>query len=209
MKVKPIIIGIAGGSGAGKTCLANAIADHLNSRNVAIIQYDSYYKDRSYLPTCERGKLNYDHPDALDTDLLIHHLKELITGNGIEIPIYDFATHCRNNKRTQVMPAKVIIVEGILLLANAELRKLLDIKAFVDADNDIRFIRRLQRDVMERNRSIGSVVKQYVETTRAMYIDFVEPSKKHADIMVANALSPTTIDAIVCMVDGKLQKTEC
>ena len=206
MEANPIIVGIAGGTGAGKTVLANSIAKYINSGNVVIIRYDSYYKDRSDLPSSEREKLNFDHPDSLETDLLISHLKVLRAGSNIESPIYDFATHCRSNKRRQVIPRKVIIVEGILLLANAELRNLLDIKIFVDADNDIRFIRRAQRDTIERNRSIDSVVKQYVETTRAMYIDFVEPSKKHADIVVANALSPTTIEAIVCIVEGKLQR---
>lgn len=204
MEANPIIVGIAGGTGAGKTVLSHAIADHVNSTSVVIIQHDSYYKDRRHLAACEREQLNYDHPDALDTELLVNHLKGLIAGNTIEMPIYDFFTHCRSDKRTQVMPARVIIVEGILLFANAELRKLLDIKIFVDADNDIRFIRRIQRDTMERNRSIDSVVKQYVETTRAMYIDFVEPSKKHADIVVIDVLNSKSVDAILSMIDGKL-----
>jgi len=206
MEANPIIVGIAGGTGAGKTVLSHAIADHVNSTNVVIIQHDSYYKDRSHFDACEREKLNYDHPDALDTELLINHLKGLIAGNTIEMPIYDFATHCRSNKRIEVFPSKVIIVEGILLFANAELCELLDIKIFVDADSDIRLIRRLQRDIQERNRSLDSVVKQYLGTTRAMYKEFVEPGKRRSDIIVPNALSPTTIDAIVCIVEGKLQR---
>lgn len=203
MKTKPIIVGIAGGTGAGKTIFARAIVDRLNSQDVVTIQYDSYYKDRSHLLPPEREKLNYDHPNALDTDLLIQHLKELIKGNKIEIPVYDFTTHCRSDKLIQVKPAKVIILEGILLLANSKLRKLMDLKIFVNADNDIRFIRRLQRDVKERNRSVDSVIKQYIKTTRPMHMEFVEPSKKYADTIVSDALNRTTIEAIVCMLKDK------
>lgn len=203
MKTKPIIVGIAGGTGAGKTALARAIIDRINSQDVVIIQHDSYYKDRSHLPPPEREKLNYDHPNALDTDLLIQHLKELIKGNKIEIPVYDFTTHCRSDKLIQVKPAKVIILEGILLLANSKLRELMDVKIFVNADNDIRFIRRLQRDVKERNRSVDSVIKQYIKTTRPMHMEFVEPSKKYADTIVSDALNRTTIEAIVCMLKDK------
>jgi len=204
MKVNPIIVGIAGGTGAGKTVLSHAIADHINSTNVVIIQHDSYYKDRSYLDACEREKLNYDHPDSLDTELLTGHLKKLIRGGSIDVPIYDFDTHCRRSEQTHVVSKKVVIVEGILLLANAELRELLDIKIFVDADSDIRFIRRLQRDIKERNRSVDSVVKQYFGTTRAMYSHFVGPSKKYADIIITDSLNPVVIETIACFIERKL-----
>ena len=204
MEANPIIVGIAGGTGAGKTVLSHAIADHVNSTSVVIIQHDSYYKDRRHLAACEREQLNYDHPDALDTELLVNHLKGLIAGNTIEMPIYDFFTHCRSDKRTQVMPARVIIVEGILLFASAELRELMDIKIFIDVDDDIRFARRIQRDIKERNRNVDSVVKQYFETTRAAYEDFVRPSKKYADIVVIDVLNSKSVDAILSMIDGKL-----
>lgn len=203
MKAKPIIVGIAGGTGAGKTMLARAIVDRMNSQNVVTIQHDSYYKDRSHLPPSEREKLNYDHPHALETALLIQHLKELMAGNTVEIPVYDFATHCRSDKRIEVNPVKVIILEGILLLTNAKLRELMDVIILVDADDDIRFIRRLQRDVQERNRKLDSVIKQYVETVKPMHIEFVEPSKKHADTIVSDALNHTAIETIVCMIKNK------
>lgn len=202
---KPFIVGIAGGTASGKTMLANIITDCLTTQDVVTIQHDSYYKDRSDLSPHERENINYDHPNSLDTDLMICHLKELISGNAIEAPIYDFAAHCRSGKRTQVMPAKVIIVEGILLLADAALRELLDVKIFVDTDNDIRFIRRLQRDIKERNRTVDSVVKQYMETTRTMYINFVEPSKKHADIIITDSLNPVVIEMIACFIKKKLK----
>ena len=208
MKAKPFIVGIAGGTGAGKTILARAIADHINSKNVVIIQYDSYYKDRSHLPASEREKLNYDHPDALDTELLIQHLKELIAGNPAEIPVYDFATHCRSAERIQVNPVKIIILEGILLLANAKLRKLMDVKIFVDADPDIRFIRRLQRDVTERSRTIDSVVGQYIETAKPMHVKYVEPSKQYADIIISDAQNNMTIETIVSLIKEKAREVE-
>lgn len=208
MKAKPITIGIAGGTGAGKTILAHAIADRINSKNVVIIQYDSYYKDRSHLPASEREKLNYDHPDALDTELLIQHLKELIAGNPAEIPVYDFATHCRSAERIQVNPVKVIILEGILLLANAKLCKLMDVKIFVDADPDIRFIRRLQRDVMERSRTIDLVVGQYIETAKPMHVKYVEPGKQYADIIISDAQNNMAIEAIVSLIKGKAREVE-
>jgi len=200
MKAKPITIGIAGGTGSGKTVLVHAIVEHMNSQDVVTIQYDSYYKDRSHLHPSEREKLNYDHPNALDTDLLIQHLNELIAGNTIEMPVYDFATHRRSDEQVQINPAKVIILDGILLLANAKLRKLLDFKIFVDADDDIRFIRRLQRDMKGRQRTIESVINQYMKTVRPMHIEFVEPSKKYADIIVPNVENNTAVEAIVRMV---------
>ena len=200
MKEKPIIVGIAGGAGAGKTILARAIVAFMNSRDVVIIQHDCYYKDRSRLPPSEREKLNYDHPDALDTNLLVRDVKQLMAGNEVEIPLYNFASHCRTDEHILVAPAKTIVLEGILLLVNAELRELMDVKVFVDADNDVRFIRRLQRDIKERSRNVDSVIKQYIETVRPMHIKFVEPSKKYADIIVPDALNQTAIEAIVRMV---------
>jgi uridine kinase len=203
MKAKPFIVGIAGGTGAGKTLLARAIASCIDSKDVILIQHDSYYKDRSGLSLSKREKLNYDHPDALDSELLIQHLKELIAGKPVEIPVYDFATHCRDVKGLLVTPAKVIILEGILLLSNANLCKLMDVKIFVDGNPDIRFIRRLQRDTMERGRTTDSVIGQYIETARPMHDKYVEPSKQYADIIIPNPKNNMAIDAIVNLIKRK------
>lgn len=180
-----IIIGIAGGTGSGKTSVAQLIAGKLNPTDVVIIQQDSYYKDRSYLLPKERESINYDHPSAFDTQLLIDHLKRLKNNLSIEMPIYDFATHTRKKETVIMSPAKVIILEGILLLANKDLRSLMDIKIFVDTDPDIRFIRRLERDIKERGRSIDSVIKQYLETVRPMHLEFVKKSKRYADMVIS------------------------
>lgn len=204
MKAKPIIVGIAGGTGAGKTVLARAVANWLDSQDVIIIQQDSYYRDRSDLSPSEREKLNYDHPDALETDLLIQHLKELIAGNTIEIPVYDFTTHCRSNQQVQINPVKVIILEGTLLLANVKLRKLIDVKIFVDTDDDIRFIKRLRRDINERRRNMESVIEQYLETVRPMHIEFVEPSRKYADIIIPEGHNPIATEMVVSMIKSNL-----
>lgn len=179
------IIGIAGGTGSGKTSVAQLIAGRLNPTDVVIIQQDSYYKDRSYLLPKERESINYDHPSAFDTQLLIDHLKRLKNNLSIEMPIYDFATHTRKKETVIISPAKVIILEGILLLANKDLRSLMDIKIFVDTDPDIRFIRRLERDIKERGRSIDSVIKQYLETVRPMHLEFVKKSKRYADMIIS------------------------
>jgi uridine kinase len=203
MEAKPFIVGIAGGTGAGKTLLARAIGSCIDSKDVILIQHDSYYKDRSGLSLSKREKLNYDHPDALDSELLIQHLKELIAGKPAEIPVYDFATHCRGVKGLLVTPAKVIILEGILLLSNANLCKLMDVKIFVDGNPDIRFIRRLQRDTMERGRTTDSVIGQYIETARPMHDKYVEPSKQYADIIIPNPKNNMAIDAIVNLIKRK------
>ena len=181
---QPIIVGVAGGTGSGKTTVVKEILKGLNSDCVEVIQHDAYYRDRSHLPNEERARINYDHPDALETTLLIDHLKVLQTGRPVNIPIYDFATHTRKPEFQQVSPSKVIVVEGILILADPELRDVFDIKVFVDTDPDIRFIRRMERDIAERARTRQSVVKQYTETVRPMHLEFVEPSKRYADVIV-------------------------
>lgn len=181
---RPIIVGVAGGTGSGKTTIVTEILKDLDPDNVLLIQHDSYYKDRSHLPSEERANVNYDHPDALETSLLAEHLKKLLDGEEVEIPIYDFVTHTRKPERQKVKPCKVIFVEGILILADRELRDLFDIKVFVDTDADIRFIRRLERDIAERGRTRESVVAQYKQTVRPMHLEFVEPSKRYADVIV-------------------------
>ena len=183
MNIDPIIIGIAGGTGSGKSTLADNIKKEF-AHNITMISHDFYYKDHPELPFEERTKLNYDHPDSIETSLLIEHLKELKKGNSIERPEYSFINHQREDKTVTVVPKKVIIVDGILIFENKELRDLMDIKIFVDTDADIRFIRRLLRDVQERGRTLDSVVTQYCTTVKPMHEQFVEPSKKYADIIV-------------------------
>ncbi len=204
MKNIPFIIGIAGGTGSGKTTVVNTIVQNLNSQNLVTIQHDSYYRDRSHLPPLERDKINYDHPDALETDLLVRHLKELISGKKVEIPEYDFATHTRKEKGHIIAPAKVIIIEGLLVFADSALRELLDLKIFIDTDDDIRFIRRLQRDTKSRDRSIESVIQQYMETVRPMHNQFIEPSKKYADKIVSGEQNAEAIDMLISMIETKL-----
>jgi len=181
---RPIIIGIAGGSGSGKTLVAERIFEDLGSDKVVIIQQDSYYKDMSHLSPAEREKINFDHPDALDNELLIRQIKELLAGKSVYQPLYDFTTHCRRKQTRLISGHLIIVLEGILILDNPKLRNLMDIKLFVDTDPDIRFIRRLCRDIEQRGRSMESVIKQYAESVRPMHLQFVEPSKRYADIII-------------------------
>jgi len=183
-KQHPIIIGIAGGSGSGKTTIAHELYDQFKNDRIRIITEDSYYKNHPEMSMAERNKINFDHPDAFDTELLISQLQDLLNGKAIEMPIYDFTTHLRSPETVHVEPADIIILEGILVLASEELRKFMDIKLFVDADDDIRFIRRLQRDTQERGRSIDWIISQYLTTVKPSYNQFVEPSKKYADIII-------------------------
>lgn len=204
MNAKPIVIGVAGATGAGKTTVVQAIVDRLNNQDVIIIQHDSYYKDRSHLSLIEREGINYDHPDALETQLLIKHIKKFTSGLKVEIPIYDFATHTRKKEEETVGPAKAVIVEGIFIFSTHTLRNLMDIKIFVDTSDDIRFIRRLQRDTKERGRSIGSVINQYMETVRPMHIEFVEPSRKYADIIIPEGHNHMVTDMVVSIIKDKI-----
>ncbi len=183
MGLNPIIIGIAGGTGSGKSTLANNIRKEFDN-NITMLSHDYYYKSHSELSFDERKKLNFDHPNAFDTDLLIEHLNRLKKGEVIQRPNYSFVEHIREEKTVEVVPKKVIIVDGILIFENKELRNMMDIKIFVDTDADIRFIRRLTRDVRDRGRTLESVIEQYKTTVKPMHEEFVEPSKKHADIIV-------------------------
>ena len=180
---KPLIIGIAGGSGSGKTTLAERIASHFGDR-VATLRHDDYYKAQSSLTLAERATLNYDHPDAFETDLLVSHLSSLAKGEAVDAPVYDYTIHDRSEKTRRVEARDVILLEGILILANEELRALLDIKLFVDTDADVRILRRITRDVKGRGRSLDSVIGQYLATVKPMHEAFVEPSKKYADVIV-------------------------
>ncbi len=182
--MKPVVIGVAGGTGSGKTTVARAILERAGTHHISLIQHDAYYKDLSHLPASQRALRNFDHPDALDNELLIAHLKALKAGQAIEMPVYDFKTHTRTRQTRTVRPHRVILLEGILILADEELRRLMDVKIFVDTDADIRFIRRLQRDIAERGRTMESVIHQYLATVRPMHQRFVEPSKRYADIII-------------------------
>ncbi|HSB09017.1 MAG TPA: uridine kinase [Blastocatellia bacterium] len=179
-----MIIGISGGTGSGKTTVVQKIMATVGSGNVVYLQQDSYYRNLGDMPLDLKHRVNFDHPDAFDTDLLINHLEALRAGEGIEQPIYDYPTHSRRAETVHVDPRPVIIVEGILVFVNSQMRGLMDLKIFVDADADIRFIRRLDRDVHERGRTLESVITQYTTTVRPMHLQFVEPSKRYADIII-------------------------
>ena len=181
--MRPLIIGVAGGSGSGKTTVARAIHARLGVDAVFLDQ-DAYYADLGHLPLEDRIRTNFDHPDALDTDLMVEHLEALAAGQAIEKPTYDFTRHTRAAETVRLEPRDVILVDGILIFADARLRQMFDMKVFVDVADDLRFIRRMQRDVSERGRSVESVVTQYLNSVRPMHLEFVEPSKRYADIIV-------------------------
>ncbi len=179
-----LIIGISGGTGSGKTTVANRILETVKASEVVFIQQDSYYRNLKDLPLDYRHVANFDHPDALDNDLLVNHIRKLRAGESVELPIYDFRTHTRANETRSVEPRPIVIVEGILIFADPRLLEQMDIKVFVDTPDDIRFIRRLRRDIDERGRTLESVIEQYVGTVRPMHIQFVEPSKRYADVII-------------------------
>lgn len=181
---RPLLIGIAGGTGSGKSTVARKIADGLPADSVAVIDHDSYYRDRSDLPFEARARLNYDHPDALDNELLVGHLEALRGGSAVDVPIYDFKSHARLAERRRVDPPRILIVEGILVFVEERVRALLDVKIFVDTDADIRVFRRIRRDLEQRGRSFQQVREQYYATVRPMHLQFVEPSKRWADLIV-------------------------
>jgi uridine kinase len=182
--VKPVVIGVAGGSGSGKTTVVRKIVDSLGDDRVSLIEHDRYYRDRGDLRLEERAALNYDHPDSLETDLLVEHVNALRAGAAVQVPVYDFARHARTAETSTVVPRRAIIVEGILIFTDPALRRLMDVKVFVDTDDDTRFIRRLQRDLSERGRTVTSVIEQYLGTVKPMHLEFVEPSKRYADVII-------------------------
>ena len=179
-----MIIGICGGTGSGKTTVANRILESVSAGEVVFIQQDSYYRNLKDLPLDYRNAVNFDHPDALDNDLLVHYIRKLKAGGSVELPIYDFKTHTRLNDTVLIEPKPIVIIEGILIFADARLLEQMDIKVFVDTPDDIRFIRRLRRDIAERGRTIDSVIEQYLATVRPMHQQFVEPSKRYADVII-------------------------
>jgi len=179
-----LAIGVAGGTASGKTTVVEAILDRVGHDRIAHIQHDAYYKDLGHLPMEERRQFNFDHPDALDTALLVEHLRQLCQGHPVEVPTYDFATYCRLPKTRIVHPCPVVIVEGILILTEPSLRDLIELKIYVDTDADLRLIRRIRRDIAERGRTLESVIEQYLATVRPMHLEFVEPSKRYADVII-------------------------
>ena len=178
------MIGVAGGSGSGKTTVVRRIVESIGDERVSLLEHDRYYRDRLDLSLDERAALNYDHPDSLETDLLVKHVNELRSGRRVEVPSYDFALYKRQPTSLALEPRRAIIVEGILIFSDPALRKLMDVKVFVDADDDTRFIRRLQRDLAERGRTVASVIEQYLGTVKPMHLEFVEPSKRYADVII-------------------------
>jgi len=185
-KPKPIVFGVAGGTASGKTTVARAILEDVGAERIAYLPHDAYYRDNSHLSFEERTRINYDHPDSLETKLLIKHIKQLLDWQPVEMPVYDFMQHRRTEETVLVEPSPIILVDGILIFTWRKLRELMDIKVFVDTDADVRFIRRLERDTQERGRSLESVIHQYLETVRPMHLKFVEPSKRHADVIIPN-----------------------
>ncbi|MEN1759273.1 uridine kinase [Anoxynatronum sibiricum] len=203
---KPILIGITGGTGSGKSTVSRQILKHLPEQSIVIIPQDAYYKNQDHLPLEERIKVNYDHPFSFETDLLTRHLKALLRGESIEMPQYDFERHTRKKETLTVESRNIIILEGILLFDDPSLRELMDIKIFVDTDADVRIIRRIMRDIKERGRSLDSVINQYMTTVRPAHLQFVEPNKKYADIIIPEGgKNQVAIDIIVTKIKAILE----
>jgi uridine kinase len=202
---KPILIGIAGGTGSGKSTVAKEIFKNFSSRNICMIMQDSYYKDQSHLTFDERVKQNYDHPHAFDTELLIRHLKDLLNGKAVEKPIYDFTVHNRKKEVEIAEPRDIIILEGILILEDKNLRDLMDIKIYVDTDADLRILRRLVRDMRDRGRTMESVIEQYLNVVRPMHLQFIEPTKRYADLIIPEGgKNKVAIDILVAKIKQHL-----
>ncbi len=201
----PLVIGIAGASGSGKTTLASAILDAIGHHKISFLPHDAYYRDQAELSFEERLKINYDHPDSLESDLLIKHILALKSGKAVKRPVYDYKQHTRSAEVVAIEPCQIIMVEGILIFWEAKLRKMFDMKVFVETDSDICFIRRLIRDIEERGRTVESVVNQYLTTVRPSYIDFVEPSKRFADVIIPEGGKNTVaLDMVIARLQGLL-----
>jgi len=205
----PLVIGIAGGSGSGKTTLAHMVLDRVGRERIAYLPHDAYYKDLADLPPNQRMAINFDHPDSLDTELLIQHVLQLKDYQPVDLPVYDFKHHTRTSEFTHIEPKPVIMVEGILIFADKTLRQLLDVKVFVDTDSDIRLIRRLERDILERGRTTEMVVRQYMATVRPMHLEFVEPSKRYADVIVPEGgLNEVAMEMVVARLESLLRNQQ-
>jgi uridine kinase len=203
---EPLVIGIAGGSGSGKTTVANVILQRVGAHRIAYLPHDAYYRELIHLPPVQRAQINFDHPDSLESELLRQNILQLKNWQPIELPIYDFTTHSRTSQTIPVEPQRVILVEGILIFAERTLRELFDVKIFVDTDSDLRFIRRLQRDITERGRTTEMVIKQYLSTVRPMHLEFVEPSKRYADVIIPEGgLNTVAMDMVIARIESLLQ----
>jgi len=205
----PLTIGVAGGTGSGKTTVANVILERVGKQHIAYLPHDAYYREFIGLPPDQKAAMNFDHPNSLETELMIKHIEQLKHGNSIEIPIYDFSTNSRTDRTIKVEPQPVIIVEGILLFVDKKLRDMLDVKIFVDTDPDIRFIRRLQRDINERGRTTESVIQQYLTTVRPMHLEFVEPSKRYANVIIPEGgLNEVAMEMVIARIESLLSRKE-
>ena len=205
--MRSIVIGVAGGTGSGKTTVAHEILERVGAKHIAYIPHDAYYRDHSHMPLEERAQVNYDHPNSLETELLVEHLKGLRAGRAIDVPVYDFTTHTRTQQTRRVGPAPVVLVEGILVFVERELRDLFDVKLYIDTDADVRFIRRLRRDIEERGRSAESVCDQYLSTVRPMHLEFVEPSKRYADVIIPEGgFNEVAIAMVAARIQGMMEE---
>jgi uridine kinase len=203
--MKPLIIGVAGGTGSGKSTVARNVAQALHTESVAFIDMDAYYINFAHLPFPERRKINWDHPDAFDWELLVSQLAHLAAGKAIEKPVYDFVNHVRSDRTVIVPPAQVVVIDGILLFSEARVRDLCDVKVFVDADPDIRLIRRIRRDMSKRGRPLDEIIDQYLTTVQPMHLQFVEPSKRYADVIVPRGgHNSIAIEMIVAKIQRRL-----
>lgn len=203
--IEPLIIGVAGGSGSGKTTVVNTISKTLGKNKHLLLQHDSYYRDLKHLPFEERVEHNFDHPASLETELLIRHINALKEGYPIEVPEYDFANHIRKDKTSSVTPKEVILIDGILIFSEPELLELMDVKIFVDTDDDIRLLRRLKRDINERGRSVENVMEQYQKFVRPMHLEFVQPSKRYADVIIPRGgKNKVALDMVLALINEKL-----
>jgi uridine kinase len=209
LALAPVTIGVAGGSGSGKTTVSTAILERVGTEHIAYLEHDSYYKDINDLPFPNDEIINFDHPDSLETSLLIEHINQLKQGQPVQIPIYDFTTNSRTGRFRTVEPQPIILVEGILIFAEPDLRKLFDMRIFVDTATDIRFIRRLRRDISERGRSVESVIEQYLNSVRPMHLDFVEPSKRYADVIIPEGgYNLVAIEMVAARIRNMLENPE-
>ena len=202
----PLVIGLAGGSGAGKTTIVESIIEGIGPDNVALIQHDAYYRDLTHLPLEERAQVNYDHPDSLETELLVEHIEGLLAGRAVQRPTYDFTVHNRAAATVAVEPRPVLLIEGILVLYETSLRRLMDLKIYIDADSDLRIVRRMERDIQERGRTFESVRDQYLSTVRPMHLQFVEPSKRYADIVIPEGYNINAVATVISMIREVLRR---
>lgn len=204
-RLTPLVIGIAGGTGSGKTTVVKSIIERVGSHRIACLSHDAYYRDLTHLSLEERQRVNFDHPDSLETDLLIEHIQQLKQWKPVRMPVYDFARHTRTEQTILVEPRRIILVDGILIFYEPALRALFDVKLFVDTDPDIRFIRRLQRDIVERGRTTESVIRQYLDTVRPMHLEFVEPTKRYADVIIPEGgMNIVALDMVIARIEKLL-----